>query len=392
MSGWEHTAAVEGYPIRGVDCADVAVHDARTPRVPSRRPPLDPEGERLAATLVRDHPLASAHEHLSVRPLDPADYRAYRREGREVLPHGAMGESGLRLVFDGGIASPVRARELWARDDVIDELGFRLTDLAHHDDFVVVRSGRDLDVLGYGGAIGVALTLESASCISGDLDRLDVLFGIGVRSLGLVYSESNRVGSGLAEARDAGLTRFGRDVVRRMNRVGMVVDVAHASELTALDVCEVAEAPVVVSHAGARSVLDIARNKSNEVIRAVAATGGIFAISASPYSTTSPAHPVHTIDSVMDHVEYCIELVGVEHVALGLDTHFGDHLAWHRAWTVHDPRPVPHPVEYVDGVENPAEGTLNVLRWMVGHGYGDHDIAAICGGNLMRVARACWPR
>lgn len=371
---------------------DYAVHDPRIPRVPSSRPAIDVEQEERVQRLARERVFASAHEHLSVRPIDPADFVPYRMQGRERIPHGAMAGSGLRLVFDGGIASPIRARQLWAWDDVIDEVGFRLADLAHHDDLVPVTSVRDVTERCGDGRVGVVLTLESASCIGGDIDRLDVLFGIGFRSLGLVYSESNRIGAGLSEDRDGGLTRFGREVIARMNTLGMIVDVAHASELTALDACEASDAPVIVSHAGARAQWDIPRNKSDDVIRAIAATGGVFGISASPYSTASNRHPLHTLDSVMDHVEWCIEIAGIDHVALGFDTHFGDHLAWHAAWSVRDERPRTHPIDYVDGVENPAEGTLNAARWLVSRGYSDDEVAKICGENLWRAIKECWPK
>lgn len=365
---------------------------AQRDRVPGYRVETTVEEDSRIERLVTTSVIASAHEHLSVRPLRPEDFRPYRQQSREVLPYLGMRASRLDVVFDGGLASPTRSRELWAWDDVVCDLGIRLADIAHQDYFAVLTRADEIPRLKATGRLGVVATIESASCIGGDLDRLDVLFGLGIRSLGLVYSESNRVGSGLADTRDAGLTRFGAEVVRRMNQLGMIIDVAHASDRTALDACDSSRHPVMISHAGARALLDIPRLKPDDVIRACAATGGVIGISASPLSTASRRHPVHTIESVMDHFEYCANLVGIDHVTFGLDTHFGDHVAWHRYWSARDPRPATHPVTHVNGCENPAESTPNVLRWLVRHGYSDQDIAAVCGGNLLRVMTAVWPR
>lgn len=380
------------YPVLGVDIVDYPAPDPTVSRVPSTAPALSPEQEQRFTGIVTEIPLATWHEHLSVRPGDPRDYEPYRRQGREKLPFGAMGESCLALVFDGGLASPVRARQLWDWNDVVDELGFRVTGMSHQPGFVVIRAGRELAAIKAGTEdISVVLTLESASCVGTDIDRLDVLFGIGIRSMGITYSEGNALASGLSDPRDGGLTNFGRAAVHRMNKLGIIVDISHASEQTTFDVCEVSRKPVIASHSGAKSVHPIARNRSDDAIKAIAATGGVIAMSASPYSTVSVAHPVHTLESVMDHFEHCADLVGLEHVGFGFDTHFGDHLAWHQHWAVADDRPRQHPIDFVDGAENPAEGTANAVRWMIAHGYSDEEIRTVCSANVFRVMKECWP-
>lgn len=361
-------------------------------RVPSRAVPTTPEQEARVARIMASHLIASAHEHLSVRPVRPADFRPYRTQGREVTPYRGIRRSGMDLVFDGGLASPTRARELWAWDDVVCDLGIRLSDWAHQDHLVPVTHVAQIDRLKAEGRVGAVLTLESASPVGGDVDRLDVLYGLGLRSIGITYSESNRLGSGLSEARDGGLTAFGRAAVRRMNQLGIIIDLAHAGDRTARDTIAASEQPVLISHAGARALWDMPRLKPDDVIRACAEAGGLIGISASPLSTVSRQHPVHTIDSVMDHFAHCVELVGIEHVAFGLDTHFGDHVAWHREWAAKDPRPQHHPVDYVDGCENPGEGMRNVIRWLVVHEYSDRDIALAAGGNVYRLVSQVWAR
>ncbi len=90
--------------------------------------------------------------------------------------------------------------------------------------------------------------------IENELDRLDVLFGLGVRMCGIAYSESNQLGGGVKDPGDGGLTRFGLDAVRRMNRLGMAIDLSHTGDVTAMQTCEASERPVFLSHSGARAL------------------------------------------------------------------------------------------------------------------------------------------
>ena len=207
------------------------------------------------------------------------------------------------------------------------------------------------------------------------------------------------MGSGLAEQSDAGLTRFGRQVVKRMNQLGMIIDVAHTGDRTALDAVEASHDPVVISHAGARALWSTDRMKPDDVIRACAASGGLIGIEAAPHTTLTAQHSRHTLDSVMEHFEYCANLVGIDHVAFGPDTHFGDHVGWHHAFAsqlsideTHAAASGPSfdEVPFVDGIENPAEEFGNITRWLVVHGYTDEDIQRVIGGNVLRVMQAVW--
>ena len=165
---------------------------------------------------------------------------------------------------------------------------------------------------------------------------------------------------------------------------------------------------MLITHAGARAVWETPRMKPDEVLRAVAATGGVIGMSAAPHTTLSHEHPRHTIDSVMDHFRYCVDLVGIEHVAFGPDTLYGDHVALHRVFAhllslAAMRGPEFEPVGYVDGLENPTENFANICDWLVRHDFSDDDIRAVLGGNIYRAAAgrvdrvsprlagACWP-
>lgn len=130
--------------------------------------------------------------------------------------------------------------------------------------------------------------------------------------------------------------------------------------------------------------------KPDAVLDAVAATGGVVAVSAAPASTLSAAHPRHELESVMDHLTYLAERLGVAHVALGPDAFFGDHVGLYEATGHAVPWPVPphEEVRYVAGLENPGETARNVTAWLLEHGWAEPDIAAVIGGNVLRVLRA----
>jgi membrane dipeptidase len=214
--------------------------------------------------------------------------------------------------------------------------------------------------------------------------------------MGIAYSESNALGSGLKEARDGGLTVFGKRAVARMNAIGMVIDVSHSGDQTCLDTFEHSAKPVFITHAGARGVWDTRRMMPDEVLRACAETGGVLGLEAAPHTTLSAAHPSHSLESVMDHFEYCVNLMGIDHVAFGPDTTYGDHVGLHHIFAGSLGLRQAHggvtfeEVKYVAGLENPTENFGNIVGWLVKHGYSDGDIAAVTGGNVLRVLKEVW--
>jgi membrane dipeptidase len=364
-------------------------------RAPEASITWDEAVEAKARAFEEAHVIASAHDHLSLRPADPARFAEYRRTGRESIPYEGIAHSGVDWFFDGGPAavSMIRSHTSWDWDDTVADLAMRTTDLSKQQLVRPIRSLADLDEAQAKCQVGLTFTLESASPIGNDLDRLDLLYGLGVRLIGLVYSESNLLGGGLADV-DAGLTKLGRAAVRRLNELGMIIDLSHAGDATTLDAVRTSGQPVVITHAGSRSVWPTSRMKPDDVIKACADSGGFIGIEAAPNTTASPDHSRHDLEAVMHHVEHCLELVGPDHVVLGPDTNFGDHVAWHREFSAmfgkDSAREPAESIDYVYGCENPAEATRNMLRWLIAHNYSESEITKITGGNLLRVTQAVW--
>jgi membrane dipeptidase len=366
-------------------------------RVPPYAAGLAPEQERRAAGLLRDSLVISLHDHPVRFPADMEETPAYNRTGRQHAGYAGLAASGMTVVFDNMMdgTACVTGNAPWRWNDIITDLGMRQADLAHQREVMTIRTVADIDEAQRSGRVGIVFGLEAATPIENEIDRLDVLYGLGLRQIGIAYSDANALGSGLSEPVDGGLTAFGHRAVTRMNQLGLAVDLSHSSDRTALDTCAHTTAPVFITHAGARAVWDIARMKPDDVLRAVAETGGVIGMSAAPHTTLSGAHPRHTIESVMDHFEYIAGLVGIEHVAFGPDTFWGDHVALHRIFahllSIKAARgPAFEPVAYVDGLENPAENFANICGWLVSHGYSDDDIRAVLGGNIYRALESIW--
>jgi membrane dipeptidase len=368
-------------------------------RVPAYDLGLDEEQAARVSRLIEENVVVSLHEHPTLFPEDMSQVRDYIRTGREHTGYRGLSRSGLTAVFDNlmdGTAC-VTSKFGWKWDDIIYDLGMRLSDIAHQDYIRIAYRTEDITRAHEDGALALVLCLEAATPIENEVDRLDILYGFGVRQMGVAYSESNTLGSGLRETRDGGLTQFGRAAVERMNRLGIAVDVSHSSDLTCLDTFEVSGKPVLITHAGARTLWDSPRMKPDQVLRGCAQTGGVIGIEAAPHTTLTKKHPLHSLESVMEHFEYCAELMGIEHVTFGPDTLFGDHVGLHEQFAANlslsaqvKAGPAFDKVPYVAGIENPAENFHNIIGWLVKHGYSDQDIIAVVGGNVLRVLREIW--
>lgn len=391
--------AYEYLPAEAFPRFELAAEAGRVP--PYQGAVLTAEQQARSAALLRDSLVISLHDHPVRFPADMAQTPAYNRTGRQHAAYAGLRASGLNVVFDNMMdgTACVTGSAPWRWNDIITDLGMRQADAAHAAaagaGVTVIRSVADIDAAVAAGQVGLVFGLESATPVENELDRLDVLYGLGIRQIGIAYSDANALGSGLSEQADAGLTAFGRRAVTRMNQLGLAIDLSHAGDQTALDTCSVSTRPVLITHAGARGVWETARMKPDPVLRAVAATGGVIGMSAAPHTTLSHSHPRHTIESVMDHFRYCLDLVGLEHVAFGPDTLYGDHVALHREFAgllslARLGGPSYEPVEYVDGLENPTESFANICDWLVTHGFSDAEIAAVLGGNIYRVLQQTW--
>jgi membrane dipeptidase len=367
-------------------------------RVPPFEIPVTPEEAARVDNIFDQSLVISLHDHPFVIPENPKEIFDYHRQGRDWTAYEALSRSGLDVVFDNFMdgTAMITSRAGWKWNDVLHDLGIRFSDLAHQKMIFRAESVDDLFAAKESGRIALVPALEASTPIENELDRIDVLYGFGVRMMGIAYSEANTLGSGLKERRDGGLTDFGRRAVRRMNQLGIAIDVSHSGDQTSLDTIEASEKPVFITHVGARALWNTPRMKPDHVFQACAQAGGVIGIEAAPHTTLTARHREHSLESCMEHFEYIANLVGIDHVAFGPDTLFGDHVGLHRAFASELSVAALHggqkfeQVPYVKGIENPAEAFPNIVRWLVRHGYSDADIAKVVGENIVRVLRQAW--
>lgn len=367
-------------------------------RVASAAPSLTTGQEARARRLMEQNIVISLHDHAFILPEDVGEIREYHRAGRDWTAYEGLSVSGLDAIFDAFMdgTAMITSKAGWKWDDIIWDVGMRLSDIAHQDMVILGLRVDDIRRAKANGQIALIISLEASTMIENELDRIDILYGLGVRSLGIVYSEANALGCGLREAHDGGLTQFGRQAVHRMNQLGIAIDVSHAGDQTALDTIEASSRPVFITHVGARALWNTSRLKPDNVLKACAAQGGVIGVEAAPHTTLTEKNRQHSLEPVMEHFEYIANLVGIDHVAFGPDTMFGDHVGLHHAFASQLSIKAAHgkqafdEVEFVSGIENPGEAMVNVVRWLVKHGYSDDDIAKAIGGNVMRVLEQVW--
>lgn len=184
---------------------------------------------------------------------------------------------------------------------------------------VWIRTRRDLDDWAARRApgrpvIGAMLSLEGVHALEGDVANVDRLYDAGFRMLGLVHLFDNDMAGSAHGVEKHGLTDKGRALVQRAVQRGMIIDLAHASERTIDDVIALVDRPVIASHGGVRGTCDTARNLADRHIRAIAGTGGVIGIGIYEYATCGKA-----MQDTVRAVRHVVDLVGIEHVALGTD-------------------------------------------------------------------------
>ncbi|GAA1482075.1 dipeptidase [Gordonia sinesedis] len=244
----------------------------------------------------------------------------------------------------------------------------------------------DLESTVAADGLAVVFDLEDSNPLDGDLANVQVFYDLGVRTMLPTYNHANRAGCGCLDLVDEGLSPWGADLVTTMNAVGMVPDGSHCSERTGLDIAAVTSAPMIYSHSCMRAVWDHPRNITDRQARACAATGGVVGITGVGIFL-GPNTP--SLDAMTRHLEYAIDLVGIEHVGVSTDFSFDaeDFLAELAA----------NP-----GLFDESYTRWGPIRWMppevfaglgthlAERGWADANIAAVLGGNFLRVARESW--
>ena len=281
-------------------------------------------------------------------------------------------------------------------------------DIAHRiinrypDDLMLATSMADIDAAKEEGKIASLLGMEGGHTIVNSLGALRSYYNLGVRYMTLTHFHSNDwADSATGEVRHEGITAFGREVVREMNRLGMLIDLSHVSPNTMNDVLDVSEAPVIFSHSSARALTDHARNVPDSVLRRVPGNGGVVMVTFVPpyvseerrrwedgmipllrnvttdaewnevgrlYRQEHGAAPIATLSQVADHIEHVARIAGLDYVGIGSDFYGaeGDDL--------------------IQGLEDVSKFP-DLIAELAARGWSDENLAKLTRGNLLRAFR-----
>lgn len=255
-----------------------------------------------------------------------------------------------------------------------------------------VRSTADIRATKKDGRTGIIFGFQNTTAIEEDIGLLTICHALGVRVMQLTYMEANLVGQGCLERIDAGLTKFGLEVVEEMNRLGILIDLSHVGYRTTMDAIEASDKPVAFTHANPYSLCSHARNKPDDAIKALAKKGGV--IGATVFPLFLPAGKDSTIEDFMDVIDYLVEMVGIDHVAIGTDFTEGQPREFFDWLLSGKSKQGPamaldFPIQNPQGIQNSADFP-NLTDALLKRGYTESETRQILGENLLRLFKDVW--
>lgn len=317
--------------------------------------------------------------------VDGAEHHVWNREVLEIIRAGDI------TAINVTCAIWENARE------TLEDLGHWNRRFEEHSDLIVkANTANDIRAAYEQEKTAIILGFQNTSPIEDNIDFVGLFATLGVRVMQLTYNTQNLVGSGCYEPHDGGLTAFGRDLIKEMNQHGVLVDMSHTGERTSMDTIEVSSKPVAITHANPRFIKETQRNKSDDMLRALADSGGVLGLAAYPHLFAYDS----TVEQFCEMVARTVDLMGIDHVGIGTDHHLGFSADEKKFWVQgRFSRSVPsfmssqgflssdwdgEDVEWASWIETPAD-MQNIVRGLKEHGFSPQEVEAIMGGNWLRL-------
>ena len=345
---------------------------------------LSKEQEEHALAMHKKSIVIDGHSDYSVdiaRYQSQGESRVY--ESRH-LPDLKKGGVTAEVMTVGGDLS---CGPIWGASpyNVLEMLNYVLTDFTESkNSVVIVNKADDIRRAKKNGKTALIFCLEGSKPLENKLYLLRIYHSLGIRYLGLTWNGRNLVADGCGEKEPAGLSNFGRSVVEEANRLGIVIDVSHASEPSFWDTLEMSNAPIVASHSNARVLCNHPRNLNDDQIKALAEKEGVIGMNCWP-RFIDEKYP--SLSKLLNHLDYVEKLVGTDHISLGPD--FAHYLidVVKSDLNQMSQEGIPMSLKDLTFPENisRASDLVNITKGLVYRGYSDHEIRRILGGNLMRI-------
>lgn len=314
---------------------------------------------------------------VTCRAADHGERDVFRRRHLEKFRQGGVG-GGIFVIW---IDPPHDSRPAERSIEIVKSIRQEMEDAK--DILNIVRSFDDFKVGTESGKINVVNGMEGLSQIGEDIDLINYFYDeLDVRHAMLTWNEENALATGWPNDVNRGLTAAGKQAVRRIQELGMVMDVSHLNDKSFWDVMSQAQAPVIASHSNARAVCPAMRNLTDDMIREIANTGGLLGMnSLREFIDANPDR--QNVARLADHVVHIAELVGTEYIGLGYD--FDDYLGEEALSSFSENTGSPSG----DGVSNEAEAG-NLLEVLKERGFSKDEIEDIAYRNFYRVFKQCW--
>ena len=330
---------------------------------------LKAQNELMAVADSLHHTFISidTHNDASIRINNP-DRSSSSATRRVQVSFPLMKQGGLDVAFFAAyVGQGPRTAE--GHQKAFEDVDFQLKGLKtyvqeHAQEAVIAYNTSDMRRIKKEGKSIMALSIENGYCIGTDLEKLVYFSALGAQMMTLCHTRNNEIcDSANDTVQHGGLSPFGREVVKEMNRLGMMIDVSHASKAATLEAAALSNAPIMASHSGVYAICNNPRNLSDEEIVAIAAKGGLVqVVFLSSYLSTLPRAEV-SVKHIVDHIDYVVNLVGVQYVGIGTDFEGGGG------------------VLDCNDVGEMKQITVELLR----RGYTADQIAMIWGGNVMQM-------
>jgi membrane dipeptidase len=310
------------------------------------------------------------------------------------LNFGLMDRAGLADLRDAGLTAVHVTCAVWedSRAAVRNIRTWQHLVEANGDIAVLVRSGQEIRQAKLDKKIAVILGFQNSSPLDGDIDMVGVFHQLGVRVMQLTYNNQSLIATGCYEDADAGITRFGRQVIREMNAHGMIIDLSHVGDRSSYEAIQLSTRPVAITHANPKWFNDVRRNKSDHVLSALGERGGVIGLSA--FAMLMPGGSPELMTSQVSVSEFCdmiarlADQIGVESVAIGTDDgipHQNEYTLWLRmgTWTRTTPETGYGTIPaWTKG--GPQKVIRRIFDELKIRGFAAADIAAVLGENWLR--------
>ncbi|HOE63367.1 MAG TPA: dipeptidase [Candidatus Sumerlaeota bacterium] len=334
--------------------------------------------------LLRESPLIDGHNDMPWRYLRDYDNNLdaldFSKDTSKACPKMLSDIPRLRAGCVGGCFWAVFIPDDWANGGKAYRAALRqiqfVKDAAarYSDDFEMAYSAGDIRRIHASGKIASLIGMEGAHTLEGRPERIEEFYNLGARYLTLGCADSNAFADAAAGTpRHGGLSPLGKEAIRIMNRIGMMIDLSHTSYETMRDALDLTDAPIIFSHSNARALCDSPRNVPDDILTRTAQCGGIIMATFVPMFLSAernknPDAPTPPLSAVADHIDYICEKAGVNYAGIGSD--FGGFIP-------------PPPIGLPDASAFPA-----LFEELARRGYSDEDLKKIAGENILRVMDA----